>query len=169
MKAPGALTIEPLDIAHHAPLLDIYNHYVEATHVTFDVEPYTADTRSPWYEQFDGQRWQCLVGRFDGRVAGYACTTRFRPKPAYVTSAEVSVYLHPDFIGRGLGTALYEALFARLPGQGLHRAYACIALPNEASIALHRRFGFEHAGHLREVGWKFDRYWDVVYLERALG
>jgi phosphinothricin acetyltransferase len=149
-------------------LVDIYNHYVETTHVTFDVEPYTVATRLPWFRQFTGPRHRCLVLEDAGRVLGYACSAPFKPKPAYATSIEVSVYLAPEATGKGHGAVLYRALFATLAGADIHRAYALIALPNDASIVLHRAFDFREVAHLSEAGRKFDRYWDVVYLERGM-
>ena len=156
---------EPRDLPR---LVEIYNHYIATTHFTFDTEPYTVETRTPWLRQFDGGRHRCFVLVESGRVEGYASSAALKPKAAYGTSVEVSVYLAPGLTGRGRGRALYERLFAALAGEDLHRAYALIALPNEPSLALHRGFGFEPAAHLHEVGRKFGRYWDVVYLEKAL-
>ncbi|MFM9755288.1 N-acetyltransferase family protein, partial [Streptomyces turgidiscabies] len=84
-------------------------------------------------------------------ILGYATSSPFRAKQAYATSVEVTVYLRPDAGGRGVGTLLYEALFEALSGEDLHRAYAGIAQPNEASVRLHERFGFRHVGTYREV------------------
>ncbi|GAA3789195.1 hypothetical protein GCM10022206_31330 [Streptomyces chiangmaiensis] len=81
---------------------------------------------------------------------------------------EVTVYLAPRATGRGVGTRLYSALFASLTGENLHRAYAGVAQPNEASVRLHERFGFRHIGTYREVGYKFGRYWDVAWYEKEL-
>lgn len=103
----------------------------------------------------------------DGRVAGVASSGRYRPRAAYDTTVETSVYIAPDSVGRGLGSALYGALFDALDGERVHRAVAGIALPNDASVALHRRFGFERVGRFSEEGWKFDRFWDVDWYERV--
>jgi len=149
-------------------LVEIYNHYVATTHFTFDTEPYTVETRAPWLAQFDGKRHRCFVLVEEGRVEGYACTAQFKPKPSYATSVEVSIYLAPGLTGRGRGATLYRQLFQSIASEDVHRAYALIALPNEPSLKLHHAFGFVEAGHLREVGRKFGRYWDVVYLEKAL-
>ena len=90
------------------------------------------------------------------------------PKPAYSTSVEVSVYCAPEAAGRGVGTLLYASLFEALAGEDLHRAYAGITQPNEASVRLHARFGFRPIGMYEEVGRKFDRYWDVAWYEKKL-
>ncbi|MFF1694643.1 GNAT family N-acetyltransferase [Streptomyces sp. NPDC058257] len=108
-------------------------------------------------------------GPSPGLILGYATSSPFRTKPAYATSVEVSVYCAPDAAGRGIGTLLYKTLFEALEGEDLHRAYAGIAQPNDASGRLHERFGFRHVGTYREVGRKFGRYWDVAWYERPLG
>jgi len=151
-------------------LTAIYNHYIRETAITFDLEPYTEEKRRPWLRDFaDEGRYQLFVAEHAGAVAGYACTRRFRDKAAYDTTLESSVYLAPDARGRGFGRALYERLFAALDGVDAHRLIAGITLPNPASVALHERFGFTPVGAMREVGRKFGRYWDVLWMERPLG
>lgn len=153
-------------------LTHIYNHYVVHTPITFDTAPFSVDQRRSWYaEHTDGGPHRLFVARDDdGGVLGYASSSAFRPKPAYATSVETSVYCDPGARGGGTGTVLYRALLSALvePGAGAHRAYAGVALPNAASLALHRRFGFRDVGTYREVGYKFGRYWDVRWLELAL-
>ena len=101
-------------------------------------------------------------------MAGYVETSRFRPQDSYDTAIETSIYVAPDQAGHGVGSALYDALFARLEQSDLHRAFAVIALPNDASVAIHERFGFVHRGTLTEAGRKFGRWLDVAYFERPL-
>lgn len=151
-------------------LTEIYNYYVINTAVTFDTAPFDPEARLPWFSQFSpGSRHQLLVISEDETPLGYACSSQLRPKPAYETSAEVSIYLHPDATGKGLGRQLYEALFAELSRQDLHRCYGIVTLPNDASIALHRSFGFGEVARLNQVGRKFDRYWDTLWMEKPLG
>jgi phosphinothricin acetyltransferase len=161
-------TIRPAEPKDLDAIVDIYNHYVTTTHFTFDTEAFTTEARRPWFDQFDGARYRCLVLVGGGGVVGYANSAAFKPKAAYATSVEVSIYLAPGATGRGAATPLYAALFSALAGQDVHRAYALIALPNDASIAFHKRFGFTEVAHLNEVGRKFDRYWDVAYFEKRL-
>ncbi len=149
-------------------LTRIYNHYVEHSHATFDVGAFHVDERLPWFDQFDGRRYQCWLASDDTGVLGYACSMPFKAKAAYQTSVEVSVYVADHIHRRGIGATLYDRLLPALEAEDLHRAYAGIAQPNEASMRLHERFGFQQAAHYREVGRKFDRYWDVIWLERAL-
>lgn len=95
-----------------ARLTEIYNHYVIHTPVTFDVEPYTVEQREAWFQQFGATgHYRLLVAEVDGLVAGYAGTTRFRPKAAYETTVETTVYCAPDTVGKGIGRLLYQSLF----------------------------------------------------------
>lgn len=153
-----------------ARLNDIHNQYIVETHYTFDVEPMSMEARLEWFARYATEgRHRLLVALSEGTVIGFACSSRYRPKAAYETSVETSIYLAPDAVGRGVGTRLYEELFKALKGEDVHRAYAGIALPNQASIALHERFGFKRVGHFTEQGRKFDRYWDVGWYEKQLG
>jgi phosphinothricin acetyltransferase len=152
-------------------LTDIYNHYVRETPVTFDTAAFTPEERRPWLLSHpeDGPHRLMVATDTDSQtIHGYATSSAFRPKPSYATSVEVTVYLAPDAAGRGIGTLLYKALFEALADEDLHRAYAGIAQPNEASARLHERFGFRHVGTYREVGRKFGRYWDVAWYEKDL-
>ena len=160
--------IRLINPADYPELVSIYNYYIENTPITFDLVPYTIESRTPWFEQFEpNSRYACFVAVEEGRVLGYANSSRFRPKAAYGTSVESSVYLHPDATGRGLGHRLYETLFDYLAQrQDVHKIYAGVTLPNDASTALHERVGFERCGLFKEVGYKFDQFWDVQWYEK---
>lgn len=161
--------IRPAVPADLPRLTEIYNHYVTETPITFDVEPFTVERRRAWFDEHTGSGpYRLLVAVDNGRVAGYATSSAFRAKAAYATSLEFSVYCAPGATGRGLGTALYTALVAALETEDLHRAYAGVTLPNEASLRLHHRLGFTDIGTYEQVGRKFGRYWDVHWLQRPL-
>ncbi|MGB3296802.1 MAG: N-acetyltransferase family protein [Phormidesmis sp.] len=151
-------------------LTALYNHYILETTITFDLQPYTAQQRQEmWMSHYASSgRYRLLVAEREGQLVGYATSSKLRVKAAYDTSVETSVYLSSAAQGYGIGTQLYSALFEALAAEDVHRAYACITLPNEASMAIHQKFGFEQVGLFREVGRKFDRYWDVAWLERAM-
>lgn len=150
-------------------LTEIYNHFVLHTAASFEVEPWSVEARGTWFGHYSATGpHRLLVAEVGGRVDGFATSSVFRPRAAYSQSVETSVYCDPAATGRGVGTALYTELFAALDGEDLHRAYAGIALPNDASEALHRRFGFREVGTYTEVGRKFDRWWDVRWYERPL-
>lgn len=178
-------------------LTDLYNHFIRETSITFDLEPFTPDQRRPWLlshpktartafwlpkRRQNGRKTRTTVRRTAlrrlggpgpghpvGALLGYATSSAFRPKAAYAPSVEVTVYCAPRATGRGIGTLLYTALFEALADEDVHRAYAGIAQPNEASHRLHTRFGFRHIGTFTEVGRKFDRYWDVAWYQKDLG
>ena len=148
-------------------LVEIYNHYVVNTPITFDLQPFEVEQRRTWFEQYREQgRHRLLVGAAGGTVVGYACSHQFRVKAAYDSTVETTVYCTPEHTRRGLGNALYQALFDALQGEDIASFVAGITLPNEASLALHKRFGFQHVGTMHRVGRKFDNYWDVAWLER---
>ncbi|MFF7789982.1 GNAT family N-acetyltransferase [Streptomyces sp. NPDC007991] len=152
-------------------LTALYNHYVRETAITFDTAIFTPEERRPWLlsHPVDGPYRLMVATDADSQeILGYATSSPFRAKPAYVTSVETTVYVAPHAGRRGVGTLLYKALFEALSGEDLHRAYAGIAQPNEASARLHERFGFRYVGTYREVGRKFGRYWDVAWYEKDL-
>ncbi len=149
-------------------LNDIYNHYIKYTHITFHVEPCNVEERLEWFAQFSkNSRYPLLVLEKE-TLLGYAHATPMNPRKAYETSVETTIYLTPENGGRGHGTLLYSALLAYLEDQDLHRAYGLISLPNAASIALHEKLGFVKVSHLHEVGRKFGRFHDVIWMEKAL-
>tara|TARA_R110002072_G_scaffold104099_2_gene228424 strand:- start:4632 stop:5225 length:594 start_codon:yes stop_codon:yes gene_type:complete len=148
-------------------MTEIYNYYVLNSAITFDTTPFSVEQRQPWFDQFmPNSIHQCLVAKQYGKVLGYTSSSKLRPKPAYDSSVETTIYLHPDAVGMGLGSKLYGALFNNLSKLDVHRLYGIVALPNDRSLQLHRRFGFSQIGVLNEVGFKFGRYHDTAWLER---
>jgi len=143
---------------------------VERTAVTFEVEPVRPTDRVAWFrEHSEGGRYRLLVAT-DGRdrLLGWATSSPFRPRAAYATTVEASVYCRPEFVGRGIGSRLYVSLFASIQQEDIERVVAGITLPNRASVPLHHRFGFRRVGTFHRVGRKFGRYWDVAWFERPL-
>ena len=150
-------------------LVDIYNHYVVETPITFDLQPFTVASRRGWFDEHaPGGRHQLLVAvDTDDAVLGYATTSRWRPKAAYDQTVESSVYCRANAVGRGIGSLLYGSLFEAMAKEPVHRIVAGATMPNDASVALHRRFGFRQVGVFTSVGYKFGKYWDVAWLERG--
>ncbi len=149
-------------------IVHLYNHYVTATHITFDIEPFTVDQRRRWFRAFSRTGpHRLLVAEVDSQLAGYASSTEFRAKRAYAPSVETTIYLDPGLAGRGIGRVLYAALLELLTDEEtVHRTYGGVALPNARSVALHESLGFTLAGTFREVGLKFGKYWDVSWYEK---
>ncbi len=147
----------------------LYNHYVATSHVTFDIEPYSVETRRPWFDQFSAGTIHQLNVACDGdRLLGYACSSPLRTKRAYDISVETTVYVDPTAQRTGTGRALYGHLLNSLESTKAHGAYALISLPNAASVRLHEALGFKQVGRLTEVGHKFDKLWDVAWFERRI-
>jgi phosphinothricin acetyltransferase len=164
------LTVRPGTDEDLAELNELYNQYVKDTHFTFDLEPLTIEARREWFTHYATTgRHRLLVAVSDHAVIGYATSSRFRPKAAYDTSVETSVYIAAGSVGKGVGSSLYRELFKALEHEDVHRAYAGISLPNPASIALHELFGFKRVAHFTEQGRKFGRYWDVAWFEKPIG
>ncbi len=150
-------------------VVEILNFYISSTAITFDTQEYNEVSRLPWYNQFSTKgRHQCLVALENNKVVGYACSSAFRPKEAYNTSVEVSIYTNCQCKKRGLGTLLYTELFTSLKDEDIHRALALITVPNEASIALHEKFGFIKSGILDESGRKFNQFHSVCIMQKSL-
>lgn len=166
----GALTIRNAEAADVPRLTAIYNHYIGTTAITFDLVPFTVEQRMEWFSHYGpAGPHRVLVAEVAGEVVGSAWSSQFRTKAAYASTVETSIYCAPEATANGTGTALYTALFDVLAAEpGLHRAVAGVTLPNEASVRLHERFGFARLGVFSEVGYKFDRYWDVAWYERPL-
>jgi phosphinothricin acetyltransferase len=165
----STLQIRPAQPNDLPRLTTIYNHSVVHSPATFDLEPKTVDERAEWFAQFaENGRHRLVVAEEKGIVLAYAGTTRFRAKPAYSRTVETTIYCAPEALGRGFGTQLYAALFEAIADEDVHRIVAGYVPPNPASEKLHARMGFRAVGTFTEQGYKFGRYWDVVWMERPL-
>jgi L-amino acid N-acyltransferase len=142
----------------------IYAYETQYSYSTFETEERPLQA---WAHKLHG-RYPFVVAKEEGRVLGYAYASEFRDRPAYHRTAETSVYLDRDARGRRIGSMLYDDLLARLVAARFHTALALIALPNDASVQLHLRAGFERVGTLREVGDKQERMIDVGLYQRML-
>ena len=154
--------------ADAAGCLSIYRPYVESSHSTFEIDVPSVDAFAQRMARFlETHPW--LVAVDDARIAGYAYAAPFKDRPAYQWTAEVSVYIAPDRSRRGAGRALYRSLLRCMHGQGYLNAVGLIALPNDASVALHESFGFERVALLPKPGFKAGRWHDVGWWWLALG
>jgi phosphinothricin acetyltransferase len=164
----GDIEIRPAAVSDAAGIATIYNHYVSKTVITFEEEEVEPSEIARRIEEVATASLPWFVATREGRLLGYAYATRWRVRPAYRFSTEVTLYVDPGLARRGIGTRLYEQLLPGLQDCGIRTAIGGIALPNEASVALHERFGFEKVAHFREVGFKFNRWIDVGYWQRNL-
>ena len=143
----------------------IYNHYVANTAVTFGTDP-VPETEMAGLIAAASDQFPWVVWEDAGSVLGYAVASEWKSRCAYRYSVETTIYLDPGAGGRGIGAQLYSDLLDRVRTAGHHSALGGIALPNPASVALHEKLGFVKVGHLKEVGWKFDRWVDVGYWQK---
>ena len=149
-------------------IASIYAHHVLNGTASYDLEPPPAEFHRDKIGRIAAADWPFLVAEADGRVAGYAYVTQFRDRDAYRFTAEDSIYVHPDMMGRGIGKALLRALLESSRAYGFKTIIAVIGGAEPASIALHAAFGFVEAGRLRAVGWKKERWLDSVYMQLDL-
>jgi phosphinothricin acetyltransferase len=158
------MLVRPARRADAAAIAAIYNHAVETTTASFDVEPKSVEDRVRWLE---GRRPEhaVVVAEDDGAVVGWGALSPYSDRPAYAATAEISVYVDASHHRRGVGRALSEALLQHAAAAGLHVILARICTENTASIEMVRGLGFTEAGTMHEVGRKFGRWLDVVTWE----
>jgi phosphinothricin acetyltransferase len=148
-------------------IVTIRNHYIACSDCTMQTVPQTVSEERAWLEEH-GDRFPVLVAEADGEVVGYASLSSYRPRPAYSCTVEDSVYVRHGFLGKGIGDALLTELIIRGRESGFHSIVGIIGARQEASLRLHRKHGFQDVGTLREVGFKFDHYLDISFLQLIL-
>ncbi|MEO0368126.1 MAG: arsinothricin resistance N-acetyltransferase ArsN1 family B [Pseudomonadota bacterium] len=162
------MTIRSVTIEDAASIASIYNHYIEHTVITFEESSVESEEIAQRIEESQDQGLPWFVAEGDKGVEGYAYASKWQGRCGYRFSVEVTVYLDPSAGGKGLGTLLYRSLLWQLKEQGFRSVIAGISLPNEASVALHEKFGLEKVGHFSEVGFKFSNWVDVGYWQGTL-
>lgn len=150
-----------------AAIAAIYNHYVLNTCISFEVEALSAEMMGARIRQI-AALFPYLVWEEGGEVLGYACAHRWKERAAYAGTWEVTIYLHPQRCGQGIGAQLLERLIADCRQSGCRSLIACITGENETSRAFHQRFGFRQVAHFSRVGMKFGRLLDVVDYQLEL-
>ena len=163
------MRIRPATQADLPGILEIYNEAVLNTTASYDYEPRLLEHRTLWFEDHVKNNYPVFVAVNDqSRVAGWSALSRFHDRPGYRFTAENSVYIAADQRGQGIGTMLMPPLIDGARERGLHVIMALIDTGNEASVRLHARFGFERVGLLKQVGFKFERWLDVAFMERLV-
>jgi L-amino acid N-acyltransferase len=143
----------------------IYNEVLKNTTAIYDDRPATCQDRLAWRNARLAQGYPVLVATDDNHVIGFASFADFRSWPGYRTTVEGTVHIHADARGRGVGTELLRAIVDRAHSLGKHTMIAGVDSENRASIHFLERFGFQRVGHLHEVGYKFDRFLDLVFMQ----
>jgi len=165
-----SVVIRSATLADLAAINTIYNHYVRHSTSTYQTEPTTEDQRRQWFTAHSQEHFPTTVALdpASGGVVGWAALRPFHARAAYRFTVENSVYVHPDHLRRGIGRALLSDLIGRAGPLGFRSIIALISADQWPSIALHTALGFVEAGRLLGVGFKFDRWLDVVYLQKKL-
>ena len=150
-------------------ILEIYNDAVLKTTASYDYEPRTLEHRQGWFDDHQQSGLPIFVALNDqGRIVGWSALNRYHDRKGYRFTTENSVYIAEDHRGQGMGKLLLAPLIESARKLGLHAIIAVIDSQNDVSIRLHAKFGFEIVGRFKEVGYKFNRWLDVVYMELLL-
>lgn len=161
------MPVRPCNAQDIPGICNIYNHYIAHTVITFEEAPVSVLDMQKRVDTHT-QQFPWLVFEEAGNILGYAYASKWKDRSAYKHTAEVTVYLHPDHCGKGIGGILYRDLFDQLATLNIHVLLACIAIPNTASEKLHEQLGFRQVAHFREVGFKFGRWLDVGYWQKNI-
>jgi L-amino acid N-acyltransferase YncA len=162
------MLVRPATAGDADAIARIYNHYITNTIVTFEEDRVDAADIAGRVAEVQAAGLPWLVAEDHGVILGYAYASKWKKRPGYRYSVESTVYLDPSATGRGTGRALYQRLMDGLSELPIHLVIGGIALPNEASVALHERMGFEKVAHFREVGLKFGKWIDVGYWQKII-
>jgi L-amino acid N-acyltransferase len=163
------ITIRRAKRSDIAGILEIYNDAVLTTTATYDYEPRSFDYRLSWFEDHERTGHPIFVAEDEtGRIVGWSALNRYHDRMGYRFTVENSVYVAADHRGQGLGKLLLKPLIDTALHNGYRAIIAVIDAQNLASVKLHERFGFEVVGHFKKVGYKFDRWLDVIYMELLL-
>ena len=146
----------------------IYSHHVLHGTASYDLDPPSLEQITDKMTWIMGEGWPFLVAEVGGSVVGYSYATQFRDRAAYRFTCENSIYVHPEWIGRGIGKALLQALVERCAEYGFRTMIAVIGGAEPASVRLHTTCGFAEVGRLKAVGWKKERWLDSIYMQRDL-
>lgn len=164
------ITIRNSTISDIEQLALIDKFYIENSNITFDVQLKTPEQRDQWFAKFKNTGpYRLFVASEDGKVLGYCSSNRYREHSAFERTIETSIYLAPDCRSKGIGTLLYKKLFEELAEEPLHLAVSGIALPNDASIRLHKKFGFTEVGIFSEYAIKNGNFISSIWLQKRLG
>ena len=167
-KADAGTKIRGAEPGDALTIAQIYNHYVRESVITFEEDPVTTAEVARRLAEVRSASLPWLIAEDSGQISGYAYATRWKNRTAYRFSVEITVYVAPGCTSRGIGSLLYGKLLPVLQAQSIHAVLGAIALPNEASVAFHEKFGFRKVAQFREVGFKFNRWIDVGFWQRTL-
>ncbi len=163
------ITVRPATESDLVQILAIYNDVIINTTAVYDYEPHTLEMRQAWFNTKKEQGLPVFVAEQAGEILGLSSIGPFRNWAAYKYSVENSIYVSASARGKGIGKLLMPPIIEVAKELGMHTIIAGIDAGNEASIQLHRHFGFEEVAYFKQVGWKFDRWLDLKFLQLVLG
>jgi L-amino acid N-acyltransferase YncA len=167
MDRDMAVIVRPATPGDLAAVSAIYNHYVQRSTCTYQTKPESLDDRRAWFDAHDAAH-PVIVAERQGIIVGWASLSRYNPRDGYDRTVDNAVYVHHDAHGQGIGRALLADLIERAKALGHHTIIAMISADQAPSLALHDKLGFKKVAHLSEVGFKFGRWLDVVFMQRML-
>ena len=159
------IKIRKAAVADIAAILEIVNFSILNSTAIYDYELRTTEQQLQWFEEKTTSKFPVFVAEADGTVTGFGSYGTFRLKAAYQFTVEHSVYVAENYKGKGIGKLLLDKLITTAKSEGYHLMIGCIDANNSGSIAFHEKFGFEVTGHLKEVGYKFGRWLDLVLMQ----
>lgn len=159
--------VRPITLEDAKAVVEIYNYYIANSTATFEMEPIDEKEMQRRIKSISAS-YPYFVFEENNTILAYAYASQWKPRKAYKHTVESSVYLHPDAKGKGIGTLIYDQLIKQLSQMDIHAVIGGVSLPNDASVALHEKFGFEKIGQFKQVGYKFNQWIDVGYWELIL-
>jgi L-amino acid N-acyltransferase len=162
---PMIRKVTPQDIP---AITEIYNDVILNTTAVYAYEPFTLENRQAWFEDKTNHGFTVFVAEYDGKIIGFSTYGSFRAAPAYLHSVENTIHVHPDYRGRGIGKLLMPPMIEAAKQQNMHTMIAGIDASNSGSIKFHQGFGFEQVGLIKGVGFKFNRWLDLVFMQLML-
>lgn len=162
------ITIRPAEEKDIAPMLEIYNYAILHTTSVYSYTAHTMEMRRKWFEEKKAANHPVLVAETDNKVVGFISYGPFRPWPAYKYTVEHSVHVHKDFRRQGIASLLLEKMIEIAKQNGVHAIIGGVDAANEASIKLHEQSGFKEVGCLKQVGYKFNQWLDLKFVELVL-
>lgn len=162
------IKIRPATFEDVEAILTIVNHSIRYSTANYDYEPRTLAQQEAWFLEKQHANWPILVAEFEEKIVGYGLYGTFRVKIGYRFTVEHSVYVSEEYIGKGIGQMLLSELIVLAKQQGFHVMIGCIDADNIGSIKFHEKLGFEITAHLKEVGFKYGRWLDLVMMQLRL-
>lgn len=162
------ITIRPATLHDVPTILEIYNHAIKHTTAVYCYEPYTLSEMENWYKEKQTHHFPVFVATRNTNVTGFVTFGKFRMRPAYKYTMEHSIYVHPDYRQQGIANQLMKTIIDAAKKADVHTLIGGIDAENQLSIHFHEKFGFKKVAHIKEAGFKFNRWLDLVFMQLIL-